>query len=272
MSAPTSTIAFPTGFRSCQIMALDDDGLPKATDDGLPYDGFTYTSPKTLGINNAAARRISSTGADTVQQVVLLPPEEAATAELHLGQLDNALEAILTGKKIFSVGEANMMLGGLTDLDGFNPQVALVAYQDARDDDGNQIWFGLTMPKVQLMPQASGLDAVPTDRTYQVNPNIVKHHLWGPAFALATEGALRGQWVQSTTFHKPHVTTWLGDGVQTVFPFDTDFQASAVGKIAVYVNKVLRTTNITKAITGITFAGSYEPADGQKVVAWYETP
>lgn len=269
MSAPGS-IVFPTGFRSCQIMALDSDGLPAAVDEN-PYDGFTYTSPKTLGITNAAARRISHTGADTVQQVVLLPPQEAATAELHLGQLDSALEAILTSKKVYTIAEANGMVTGLTDLDGFNPTVALLAYTDARDDDGFQVWHSLLFPKAQLAPQESGLDAVPADRVYQVNPVIGKHHLWGTQYALATEGVLRGQMERYSTFGKPHVTTFLGDGVVTDFDFAVDFPATNIAKIAVYVNKVLKTTNLTKTTTGLSFTASYEPADGQKVVVFYET-
>jgi len=272
MSAP-SKAQFPTGFRHCTIFALDANGFPAATST-TPYEGIHAVGAQTLTYNPVAPRRISHTGDDTVLQVVQLPPLEAPTAELHLSQVNDDLEALLTGKKSFDVAEANGLIVGQTDLDGFEPNVAVHAYQDSRGDDGKPKWYNLIFPQAVLYTQESGFSPVPSDRTYPITPQIVTSHLWGTAFDLATEGVSRGQMVRLTSRYITKIVAWKSAGAPSAgadtFLFPANAQAIDVNKAAVWVNGVKKTTNITIATSGITFTASYEPAANAIIVAKYE--
>lgn len=266
MSAP-SVKRSAVGFRSATIFPLNTAGLPAAT--GVTaYEGITATAAKTLTINDPEFRRIFNTGDDVVNQIDQLPPLEGATAELHLGLLNDTLEAALSGLKSFTIGETNMFLGGVTDLDGFEPQVGVLAYRQALDDSGNRVWHGLIMPKAVAALRESGFDDNPEDRAYTLTPQLVTAHLWGVSFAAGTEGGLRSQFVRTVGRYKPKIVAFLGDGATTVFAFPAAYQAQATAKITVWKDGVIVSAGLTKATTGLTF--SVAPASNALVVALYE--
>jgi hypothetical protein len=267
MSAP-SVKRSPVGFRSATIFALSAAGLPAATSPSVVYEGIVAEGAKTLTINDPEFRRIFHTGDDRVMQIDQLPPMEAATAELHLGRLNDTLEAALTGLKAFVVGEANMFLSGVTDLDGFEPTVGILAYSQALDESGNRVWHSLVMPKAVTALRESGLGETEVDRVYTVTPQLCSKHLWGPAFTTGTEGGLSAQFVRMVTEKRPKIVAFLGDGTTTVFLFPAAAQAYSTGKVSVYVNGVLTTSGVTKAVTGITF--SVAPAAAANLTFLYE--
>lgn len=274
MAAPTGTRS-GVGFRNCVLFALNAAGLPNATGAAAAvYEGVRITGNKSLTINDPEPRRIFHTGDDSILSVDVLPPNEAMTGELHLGKKSDALDALITGQLAFTVGEAKMFGIG-TDKRGDEAQVGLLAYRQAQDTDpesstfGMRTWDFMIMPKVQLVSRESGFGDQPEDKVYTVIPAKVNTHLWGTAFALGTEGFLTGQIVRGVSWKKPKLVAWKGDGNVTALNFPVEAQAVNTDKISVWVNGVLATTGVTKAVSGLTFATA--PATTDLVVAFYET-
>lgn len=271
--APPSTKRSGVGFRNCTLYALDANGYPAAVDT-TPYEGIHAVGAKVLTINDPAYRVIDHIGDDSLIQIDQLPATSGATAELHLGRVDDALEAAISGLLPFTVGEMNLMLAGVTDQSGFELTVGLMGYQQALDESGNRRWHAVWFPRCTIAKHESGLSDTPEDRMYNIVPSLATQHLWGAPFALGTEGTLRGQIVRGVSQYQPKLVAWKdvlgGTAGGVTFLFPTNAQAVSVNKIAVYVNGVLKTTNITKATTGITFTASYEPPAGAVIVAVYE--
>lgn len=267
MSAP-SLKRSSVGFRSATIYALDVNGYPAAAAGGLAYEGLSAAGAKTLEVNDPAYRVISHTGDDRVMQIDQLPATEGASATLHLGRLDDALEAAVSGLKSFVVGEMNMLGAGVTDISGFEPTIGILAYQQSLDEAGNRRWNTVIFPRATVAKHQSGMSDAPVDLTYSVVPALCSKHLWGTAFATATEGATQLQIVRAVSQYKPKLVAFLGDASQLIFLFPATAQAVATGKIAVWKNGVLITSGITKATTGVTFAVA--PAALDNITILYE--
>lgn len=266
MSAPSKKRA-GVGFRSATIFALNANGRPAGVN-GTAYEGITAEGAKTLTINDPAYRTIYHNGDDRVMQLDQLPPTEAATAELRLGRLNDTLEAALSGLLSFTVGEQNLMLSGVTDKDGFEPTVALVAYRQALDETGGRVWHYVIFPKVIASLRESGFDDNPEERVYMLTPQLVSKHLWGVSFAEGVEGGTSGQFIRGVAQYKPKFVAFVGDASQTEFLFPATRQAVATSKITVWVNGALVTSGITKATTGVTWGAA--PAAAAEIVIGYE--
>lgn len=268
MSAPSKKRS-GVGFRYAALFALNSSGYLNATST-TAYEGVQAEGAKVLTINDPEYRRISHAGDDRLLQFDALPALEGMTAELRLGRVSDDLDALVSGLTAFTVGEMNMLLGGVTDLSGFEPTLALLAFRQALDEAGNRVWESRLMPRITVAKRETGFDDNPEERAYTVTPGLATKHVWGTALATGTEGATQAQVVRAVSQYKPKLVAWRGDGVTSVFNFPAAYQAQAVGKITVWVNGVLRTTNITKATTGLTFTASYEPASLANITCLYE--
>lgn len=272
MPAP-SGISSGVGFRNAKIFQLDASGYPAATAT-TAYNGTLVSGARALTINMVEPRRINYLGDDGVIDIDQLPALEADSGELRTGKLNFVLDAILTGQKQFTVGEASLFLSA-TEKRGFEAQVALMGYRQAKETDptssyyGQRVWQFVIMPKVQLIPRYSGWTENPEENMYSLIPAKVSKHLWGTSFGEATEGALLAQMVWGKSFNKPQLVAFKGDGVEDEFLFPATAQAVSTAKITVWKNGTIQTVGITKAVTGVTFTAA--PASGDMVVVFYET-
>lgn len=269
MSAPSKKRS-GVGFRHARLFALNAEGYIAGVSD-TAYEGIAVEGAKTLTITDPEYRRISHTGDDRLLQFDQLPALEGMTAELRVGRLNDDFDALVSGLTAFTVGEANLLLGGVTSESGNEPSLAMLAYRQAQDESGNRVWDARIFPRVVIAKREQGFDDNPEERAYSLTPQLCTKHVWGTAFSDGIEGATQAQVVRGVFQYKPKLIAFQGDGSEDTFPFPADAQAVAVGKIAVWVNGVLRTTNITKATTGLTFTASYEPANLANITVLYET-
>jgi len=271
--ATPSGISSGVGFRNAKIFMLDANGYPAATGT-TAYTGTRISGARALTINMVEPRRINYLGDDGVIDIDQLPALEADGGELRAGKMNFILDAILTGQKQFSVGEATLMLSG-TEKRGFEPQVGLMGYRQAKETDpdssyyGQRVWQFVIMPKVQLIRRFGGWTENPEENMYTLVPAKVSKHLWGTSFAEVTEGALLSQMVWGKSFYKPQIVTFKGDNTVTEFLFPTTVQAVNTNKITVWKNGTAITSGLTKAVTGVTFTAA--PASGDMVVVLYES-
>lgn len=268
MSAP-SGINKGVGFRHVVLFPLNADGLPDAASTTFA-EGLELDAPKSLTISEPGPRIISHTGRDRLIQQDSLPATEGMTVTLRVGGSEDAVDAAVSGLKVFTQGERNMIGGGVTDLSGEEPKLGLLAWRQAEQADGSRSRQFRIFPSATFVKKDGPLDDNSEEREYTVIPAICTKHLWGTAFSDATEGATSMQVVRGTAVGKPKIVYAVGDGVEDEFLFPADKQATSTAKITVYVDGVEKTTNITKATTGITFSASYEPADGALIVVFYE--
>jgi len=275
MTAP-SVIASGVGFRNLRVFALDPTtGLIAATSASTVYEGVLVSGVKTLTINDPEPRLITHVGDDAPFALDVLPPLEAVTGSLTTAKQNDTLDAVLTPLKSFTVGETKMFPVG-TDKRGFEVAVGALAYRQTEDTDPTSSTFGRRNWQFKIMPQAifipleSGYTDAPEDRTYTLLPGFSTKQLWGTALSLATEGCLRSQVMRGISQYKPKIVAWLGDNSTTVFSFPTDAPAAATSKIAIWLDGVLRTTNLTLTTTSITFTAS-PPGTGVNMTVLYET-
>ncbi len=252
MTAPTEKIMH-YGLRHVRVIGLNTSGTPAATGTSA-YEGLQIKGSTAFDLTLPDSRKLTGLGEDGITQVVYLPPLEGADARLSVEGTDPAVATLLDNTLIATVGEMSV-IGLATDRQGFEPQVALHLYQAARGlDTGKVYWHNYFIPSAQVVRKAPSMNGDKAITIYQVAPNRVNKHLWGPSFSMLTEGFLSAQVVEGWSNYPVRIAAFLADGVEDVFTFPTEFPAVQTAGINVYVDDVLTTVGITKATSGVTFA------------------
>jgi hypothetical protein len=274
MSAP-AVVRTGVGVRNVQLFALNSTGSPNASSTSF-YAGVQLEGAKVMTINDPEPRQITHTGDDNVLQLDQLPATEAMTGEITVAKTNDSVDALLTGKTSFTVGEAKLLAIGNSNLAGSEVQVGMMIYRQALDasggsSDGARRWEFRIFPKCFLYPRENTWNDSPQERSYTLRPQIVAAHLWETAFASGTEGVSRTQGFRGISQYKPKIVSALGDNSTTVFSFPTGFAAADTAKIVVWVSGVLKTltTHYTVTTSAITFVSA--PASGARIVVFYET-
>jgi hypothetical protein len=240
-------------------LAIGADGYIAATATEA-YEGRRVAGARTVGLSPPSPRNITHVGDDQVFQLDVLPPNTALTGTLTVGKIDDTLDEMLTDQTAFQIGEANMF-GVATNKQGDEKDVVLLIFYQTRDTDpgssnmGERLWEGLLFPKARLVPQPPPPNAnAPVDQVYNVVPNYVSAHAWGTAFVEGTEGFTRAQAIRMVTKYKPKLVSFKGDNSCTDFLFPTDYQSADTNKVAVFIDGVEQTQDMTVLLTGVTFA------------------
>ena len=274
-ATPPTGIRSGVGFRNVTIFALNSAGLPNAGTMASPYAGIRISGVKApFTISDPEPRRIAQVGDDTLLGVDVLPPQDVLSGELHTSQLNDPVDAILTGQKAFNVGTA-AMFGEATNLRGYENQVGLIAYRQALDMDasspksGARDWDWRIMPKATLITREAGFADQGDDHIYSVIPSRVSNHLWGVTFTLAVEGFLTTFLLRGQTVGKPTLLSAQGDGTTLPVTFPVAQPAINTDCIVVTKNGVALTTGFTKTVTAVTF--TVAPAATDQIVIFYES-
>lgn len=273
MTAP-AVIVSGVGARSLTVFEINSSGYIAAASTSTVYEGVDATGLRSLDITDPQPRFITHVGDDSPFALDILPPLEAMTGQVVISKQNDTLDAVLTGIKSFTVGEAKGFAFG-TNLRGFENTMGAIIYQQGEVTDptsatyGSRVWISKVFPRVVFFPLESGFNGNPEARTYALRPGFVTEHLWGTTLTTATEGVTRAQGFRFITQYKPKLVGWIGDNTEDEFLFPTDAPAVATGKIAVWLDGVPRTTNITLATTGITFTTSL-PGVGVNITVLYE--
>lgn len=243
---------YGVGLKYAAIFALNSDQRPAATNT-TAYMGVAFQGKRTFSFNVPEARRIDHFDGDNIDAVDYLSPNEAVTGELLAHGIDFTMDAAVSGLSTFNVGEMTMLVGG-SDKDGEEPEVGLMLYQQALDKSGKtRHWVFVVFPRVKIHALPGGMDENPSETRYTFIANPVEKHLWGTTMSTSTEGASKASFTRGTAKYKPAIASFVGDGSTLVFAFPAAQQAYSTDKIAVFVDGVLTTTGITKAVTGVTF-------------------
>jgi len=304
MSAPKSTRS-TAGFRSLQLFELNAAGLPvgvktleacspfTVTSDAfttvlnpvaagttvagtVPYYGVEHSGVKLLTITAPAPRIIPHIGSDGVFALQVLPPNEPVSGELHVDKTSDVVSALVQGINVVTVGEANLM-GEATSQQGYEPQLAALAYSFAEDTTvdsptyGAGQWDSRIMPRVNVFQRETGYGAEDNERLFSFTPGFTTTYPWGIQYTLAVEKFTRSQLMVGSTQYKPAIVSWVGNGSVKAFPFDGNKPAALTTKVNIVTkNGVLcaPTTDYVAYTSGIIFTTA--PAASAVVVCFYE--
>jgi len=276
MTAPT-TKWVAAGFQHGQIMVLGADGYPVAASTKTDlYEGLAIERGRELTVTPPDPRTIAHKGDDVVFAIQHLPPDTAVTMAYKTGIDDMALEAALNGTIVTTVGEINI-LPQLTDRQGRENQVCIIGQQMGQPagkgaaDAGVAGWRQIIVPMAKMIAKPTGMAEAnnPYEKNFTVVPTMVTKMPWGRALAEGTDGCLSAFQLQANSFYPLWWANFKGDGATLVFTFNTAYQAVSTTKMAVFVNGVLTTANLTKATDKITFT-STAPADDANIAVIYE--
>jgi hypothetical protein len=271
MSAVTGKL-LPVGTRFVNVWQLNANGRPNGTSPTVSYTGNQAQGGKQMTLTVPEPRKITHAGDDRPLAIDFLPALEASHAELHVAKTDYALQAILGGVKVSTIGESQGILYQ-TDQQGFEPSVGLHVYQQALDASGTpgvsgaRRWRSIWVPKCRMILMPHGSDDNAADLIYRVAPFITEAHLWGVAFTTGTDGAIESQFSERMTEGRPFMDVWQGDNVATVFTLTNT--ALSTNKITVFLNGVLRTANLTVTVNSVTFNAA-KPNVGDDLDILYE--
>lgn len=271
MTAP-NTIRSGVGFRHVQLLALGSDDHPAATDTSA-YEGVTVSGARSLTLNDPEPQQIVHQGDDRPFALDVLPPTEPVSGELLTSKIDDVVEALLSDDASFTIGEAKLFPFG-SDNRGDENQVAVLCYRQTLDTDpdssnfGSRRWEFRLFPKCFVIAREGGLTADPEQKAYTIRPQFVKNHLWGTALSTSTEGAEQAQGFRGISEFKPKIVSFIADNSETEFALPTGYPAQSSDKIAVFVNGVLQTADITKATNSVQFTTA--PTTDANVDIFYE--
>jgi hypothetical protein len=262
MTAPTErTLNY--GARHMSVFELNTNNTPKATAP-TAYEGLQVKSFVNFELTQPSSRKLTGLGEDGITTVVFLAPNEGMDAKASVEATDPVLTALLGGVKNNTIGEITTQLLG-SDKQGFEPRIAAMVYQAAKGlVTGKTYWHTYFLPSCQAVRKAHGMNGEKGMSIYEIAPNCVSQHLWGPAFTEAADGGLSSQIVEAWSNYPLRVAAFLA-GVATVdFVFPVASPAVQTTGIKVYVDEVEVTTNITKAVDKVTFATA--PGENKRVV------
>jgi hypothetical protein len=259
------------GLRFATVFALNASDYLAASGVSA-YEGLQVSGAKAFMVNVPDPRQIVHTGDDRVLQRDVLPSLEGVTAELRAARRDFAMHALLTGTNVNTIGEAETVGMG-TDQQGNEPQVGMLLYQQALDaDSGKRRWKSYVIPKAVVIPKAAEMNENPQEHVYSVTPYVVSQHLWGTPFSSgsAGDGFSQAQVIEMMTEYEPVLVGFRSSGSAQAYSFPADKPAASVDKIHAFAGGVELTSEITKAVTGITTVGG-TPVYGEVISVLYET-
>ena len=273
----TTGKSFGLGAARAFLMELNASGSPKGVST-TPYIGTEVVGIQDLTLTIPDAQKKTHLGNNQPLQVDFLPPTEAISASIKVSEMDQALYAIVTGTKKASYADATV-IGLGTNMQGFEPQVAMMVMQQALDETGTRNWITAIFPKCVIYPHQGNMDANPSVHSYNIAPAFVSRHLWGIAYTAATEGYTRSQVSMWQTRYPLCVCSWL-PGVQSV-SYDLKlpttpvaYPAAAAAKILMFKNEVLLTSPgdyaVDVGLDGITLVAACLIAD--RFTCFYERP
>jgi hypothetical protein len=267
MAAPGKKV-YPLGLEAGRIYALTN-GLPAAT--GLTaYDGVPIGGPTVLTLDSVERERVAHPGNNGIQQYDSLPGTGAFGGSLVGSRIDFDTIALVTGVKVFVEGETNS-IARMSDTEQRSmPSFGLLCYTQSKQKSGSVRTFSsIVIPSTTLAPQNHGYQRERSDPTnYMLTPTIVTADITGRTLTVADDGCLTAPYMEKESFYRQHYAAFKWDGTGPVALFTSTLQAANTTDMIVYVNGVIRTTNITKAVTGVTFTVT-QPALNDIVVIKY---
>jgi hypothetical protein len=265
------------GTRKGIVYELDQYGLPLGTYELDAYDVLQPTTDPYTGIEIYGIRSFDLTSpqpriiphfdGDKVGVTQVFPSLDAASGTIVVDGSDLNLESVLANVKKRTVSGMELM-SSLSDQQGNEPNVGLLVYQAAKKNNGVQGWHFRFIQSTSMVPVIGPFGDSNYETRYALAPSAVTLLPWGEPFNLDDDGTESAGVVKGfAPTYPPRITTWIADGVEDTFAFDTaqqppDTTYTVYQAVAGVVTEV--TSGITKSTTQIVFAAA--PADGRKIL------
>lgn len=262
---------YAVGARRAVIFELTADGYPSpGAVPATPYEGIEVLGVKSFDLNIPGVRKISHVGNDRVLAYDFLPTIEGSSATMNVAGRDFTLDALLGGVKEVTKGEMKYITQ-MTDQQGFEPDVAVFVYQQAKDaSTRTRVYRAQIIPKGVISVVPPGQNENPAETKYEIAISPTSKHLWGLDFDPAVDGCAEAGVVEGMFRGRPNIVAWLADGSEDEFNLPTAKPAVSVDKIhATYVDGALVVPD-TIHVDHITFVGGAIPTVGQIIVTIYE--
>ena len=247
---------------------LNSDGSIQAVDDTV-YEGLEIDGTRDFNLSPADGSVVVNIGNGRLRDTIYRAPRDASTAELLVGYGQPAVKAALSGVKTYTIGEM-LAVARLTNMQGSEPDVALIVSQRGHNEDGLTRFRHYLLPKARVIPRDSSLNDNPSQESFQVTMSNTKKLIWGTALSVATHGVTDLTYEEYISELPVKLVGWVADGSQDTFSLPTADPASSVLKLALYnfTNGTEYTSGVTKSVTDQIF--DYPPTDGDVIVAVYE--
>ena len=242
-----------------------------ATETVLAYEGWQIKGSVAFEVTFPDPRKITGLGEDSVTAVAYLPPNESVSAKLNVEADDPTVTASITGDGVRTLGDSTLMVAASSN-QGFEPNGGLILSQACRGlTTGGQFWRNYIIPSAMLVKQEGGMTADKSMTTYNIAPNVVSAHLWGETITEAEENAVSTQLVKVWSNHPLRLTSFMGNGTATIFPFPANSPSASTYETStvVFVDGVKQTAGYTVSATAVTF--TIAPAKYKRIDVYRET-
>lgn len=266
MTAVTG-LQYGVGARYVAAFKLDDQGTPvPGATPATPYVGELFKGFHAWNVTAPAMKRIDHKDNDSIAVSDFLPPDTSATAELLIGVDNLEMNALLGATKVITIGESKAS-HWITDKQGFEPDVALFMFQQAKDKTTRaRTWRWQIAPSCLVVPQLTGMNENPQEIRYEVILNKSTKTLFGVPLTEATDGCLESALLGGMSNNRPSICFWKSAGATTAFDFPTGVTAIAAANVTVFswvtgaVVAQGSTYDVDVDLQGITFSAA--PAAG----------
>jgi hypothetical protein len=266
MTVPASVV-MGAGLQGVHIYEIDPaTAKVKEGTMAAPYSGLHVQGARVINVTDPEPRRITHVGDNRALGLTVLPATEFVSGELRTGKRNRIIDEVLSGINEITVGEAKFFGVG-TDRRGFESQVCLIGYSNSQDADedsanaGEALWDSLVIPKARLLVREGNKDDNALEMAYTINPYPVTRYPWGVQFDMANEGYKQAAALTATSIGVLRLITAVGNAIATAITFPSDIEAVATSKISVFVNDVLVTSGITKAVSSVTWTTAPATSD-----------
>jgi hypothetical protein len=252
------------------VFPLDSAGALQPPDDQV-YEGLEVDGARTFDLTPAEGSYLVNIGNGRLRDTIYRAPREASRAELRVGYSQLDVIAALSGVSVYTVGEAQI-IGRLTNLQGSEPDCALLLTQAGHDENGLTRYLSYIIPKGKAIPIDSPFNDNALELRYAVTISNSRKEVWGETFTVLRHGFTETGYLDMITEGKPKIVAWKANGYDENFAFPAAKLPTDANKISVWnwndgteytggtINKL--------PLTHIDFASP--PAADDIIVAKYE--
>lgn len=253
------------------VFPLDSNGsLQPPTD--LPYEGLEVDGARTFDLTPAEGSYLTNVGNGRLRDTIYRAPREASRAELRVGYSQLDVIAALSGVKVYTVAEAQMV-GRLTNLQGSEPDVALLLTQKGHDENGLTRYLSYIIPKGKCIPIDSPFNDNALEMRFTITISNTKKEVWGEPYSVLRHGFTETGYIDMITEKAPKIIGWKANGYDSDYFFPETKPSVAIGKLAVYnftTGVEYTGGTITKAPSGLGVTFAAPPAAETVLIAKYE--
>lgn len=272
--ADTSGILLSVGLRFGAAFLLDSTGNPVCTGavssgSVAATEGYEFDGAKAFELAIPEPRKITHSGEDRVLAVDFLPALDGVSGTLNVAENDYALNAMLQGVTVATVGEAKGLAYN-TDKQGSEPDVSLLLYQQGQDSaTGLRRWRAELLARARAIPQPPGMSDTPAEVKYSLTANPSAKTIWGETITSGSYGCTQASVMEFMCEGEPVLNAFQGDGTNpTVLTLSATPKSAA--KLVVYKNgvKLAAPGAYSLATNKITLVAAITATDF--VWVWYE--